>query len=138
MTTLVTAFFDINRNTKGDGRKIDEYKDWLKTTLKLNCNMYIVTEPKFEVFFKEFRTNPNTKLKIISFTDLTYYKYYNNIKDILEHQSYKTRIKDPNRVECVLPEYNIIQYSKFHCLNMAITDNVFNSDFFFIYEPEVL
>jgi hypothetical protein len=131
MTTIVTAFFDINRTTKGDGRKIDEYKNWLKVTLKLNCNMYIVTEPKFEEFFKEFRNHPNTKIKIINLSDLRYYKYYNDIKDILESYSYKTKIKDASRVECVLPEYNIIQYSKFHCLDMAITDNVFNSKYFF-------
>ena len=130
MTTIVTAFFDINREKKGDGRTIEEYKDWLKLTLKLNCNMYIVTEPKFKEFFEEFRTRSNTVLKIINLRDLKYYVYYNDIKDIIESQSYRSKIKDPNRVECVLPEYNIIQYSKFHCLEMAILDNIFNSEYF--------
>ena len=37
----------------------------------------------------------------------------------------------PNRVECVLPEYNIIQYSKFHYLKMAIEENPFGSSSFF-------
>ena len=44
--TLVTAFFDINRADRGDGRTIDEYKEWLKKTLQLNCNLFIVTEEK--------------------------------------------------------------------------------------------
>ena len=34
-------------------------------------------------------------------------------------------------VECVLPEYNIIQYSKFHCLELAIDYNIFQSEHFF-------
>jgi len=34
MTTLVTAFFDINRHTQGDGRTIDEYLQWIHKTLQ--------------------------------------------------------------------------------------------------------
>lgn len=42
--TLVTAFFDINREKNGDGRKIEEYLEWIKKTLQLNCNLFIITE----------------------------------------------------------------------------------------------
>lgn len=45
--TFVTAFFDIQRDKKGDGRSIDEYLEWIKKTLQLNANLYIVTEKKF-------------------------------------------------------------------------------------------
>jgi len=130
--TIVTAFFDINRSQKGDGRTIEEYKEWLKLTLQLNCNLFIVTEEKFKDFFIENR-NPayNTCIKIIDFKQLHYYKYYNVMKNIIESEEYKLKIKDPMRVECVLPEYNIIQYSKFHCLQMAIDENPFQSKFFF-------
>lgn len=34
--TIVTAFFDIQRDIKGDGRKIDEYLQWIQKTLQLN------------------------------------------------------------------------------------------------------
>ena len=36
-TTLVTAFFDIQRSQKGDGRTIDEYMGWIQkyTSTKL-------------------------------------------------------------------------------------------------------
>ena len=37
----------------------------------------------------------------------------------------------PNRVECVLPEYNIIQYSKFGWLEEAIRLNPFHTSYFF-------
>jgi hypothetical protein len=128
--TFVSCFFDINREHKGDGRSIQEYLEWIEQTLKLNANLYIVTEKKFESFFRE-HMHSNTLLKIIDFTDLHYYKYYKQICNIISLESFKNKIKHPNRVECVLPEYNIIQYSKFHVLDMAIKENPFKSDFFF-------
>jgi len=129
--TIVTAFFDINRAEKGDGRTIDEYKSWIKQTLLLNCNLFIVTEEKFKDFFIDNRNpNYNTHIKIINFKELNYYKYYDKMKEIIDSDEYKKCIAYPNRVECVLPEYNIIQYSKFHCLQMAIDRNPFESEFF--------
>jgi len=130
--TLVTCFFDIKRHEKGDGRTIDEYKDWIRRTLQLNCNLYIITEESFHDFFIENRPNHyNTSLKVLKLEDLYYYKYYDRIKRIIESHEYKERIAYPNRVECKLPEYNIIQYSKFHCLQMVIDENPFDSQYFF-------
>jgi hypothetical protein len=130
--TIVTAFFDINRAEKGDGRTIDEYKQWIKHTLMLNCNLFIITEEKFKDFFIENRNNSyNTHIILMKLEDLHYYRYYDNIKTIIESDQYKQKIAYPNRVECVLPEYNIIQYSKFHFLKIASTINPFNSDYFF-------
>lgn len=130
--TIVTAFFDINRQENGDGRSIEQYKEWIKQTLRLNCNLFIVTEEKFKDFFIENRRpDYNTCIKIMDFKDLHYYKYYDRMKEIIESNKYKSKIADPNRVECLIPEYNIIQYSKFHCLQMAVEINKFNSDFFF-------
>jgi hypothetical protein len=130
--TLVTAFFDINRAERGDGRTIDEYKSWIKKTLQLNCNLYIVTEAKFLDFFKNNRPKEyNTFIKIIEFKELHYYKYYDTMKNIIDTPEYKNRIAHPNRVECILPEYNIIQYSKFHCLKIGIDENPFHSEYFF-------
>jgi hypothetical protein len=132
-TTIVTAFFDIGRDKKGDGRTIDEYLGWIKKTLQLNCNLFIVTEQKFKHFFIDNRPEnyrKNTVIKIIDFKDSHYYRYYDRIKQILESPEYISKIKDPNRVECKLPEYNIIQYSKFHYLQMAINENSFQSEYF--------
>jgi len=67
----------------------------------------------------------------MDFKDLYFYKYYDRMKEIIESEEYKKRIAYPTRVECVLPEYNIIQYSKFHCLKMAIDVNPFITDNFF-------
>jgi hypothetical protein len=130
--TIVTAFFDINREGRGDGRKISEYKEWIQKTLQLNCNLYVVTEEKFKDFFVENRPKQYPmEMKIMDFKNSYYYKYYDKMKEILENDYYKNKIKDPKRVECVLPEYNIIQYSKFHYLKLAMQDNPFKSDYFF-------
>jgi len=130
--TIVTAFFDIGREQRGDGRSVDEYKEWLKRTLQLNCNLFIVTEEKFRDFFIEHRPTPyNTILKIIDFKDSYYYQHRDSMKIILDDPVYQSKIANPNRVECVLPEYNIIQYSKFHYLQMATEENPFQSTSFF-------
>jgi len=133
MTTIVSAFFDIGRDKKGDGRTIEEYLQWIKKTLQLNCNLFIVTEQKFKTFFEENRPElyrSKTVIKIIDFKDCYYYRYYDKMKEILESPHYRNRIKHPNRVECKMPEYNIIQYSKFHFLKMAIEENAFQTEYF--------
>jgi len=133
MTTIVTAFFDIGREKKGDGRRLEEYLEWIKKTLQLNCHLFIVTEPKFASFFKENRPEiyqSKTVIKIIDFKDCYYYRFYDQMKDILESPEYLEKIQHPDRVECKMPEYNIIQYSKFHFLKMAIESNPFQTEYF--------
>ena len=130
--TMVTALFDINREKKGDGRKISEYLDWFKKTLKLNCNLFIVTEKKFHQFILDNRPKKyNTHIKIDTLENAKYYKYIDKMKEILDSEEYKKRIAYPNRVECILPEYNIIQYSKFGWLEDCIELNPFDSKYFF-------
>ena len=131
-TTMVTAFFDINRETKGDGRKLDDYLNWIKKTLQLNCNLFIVTEEKFVDFMKQHRPKEyTTYIKVDTLENAQYYKYREQMIKILESEDYKKKIKHPNRVECKLPEYNIIQYSKFGWLKDAININPFQSEYFF-------
>jgi len=130
--TLVTAFFDIRRSEHGDGRTVEQYLQWIQKTLQLNCNLYVFTEKKFEAFFNENRpAGYPMRVVVINFEDLYFYRYRERMSQILESDEYKNRIQHPQRVECVLPEYNIIQYSKFDCLSRAIDENVFQSRAFF-------
>lgn len=130
--TIVTAFFDIGRETNGDGRKLADYLEWIKKTLQLNCNLFIVTEKKFVDFMKDNRPSEyNMYIKEDILENASYYKYLPQMKEILNSEYYKSRIAYPNRVECTLPEYNVIQYSKFGWLENAIKENPFDSDYFF-------
>jgi hypothetical protein len=132
MATLVTAFFDINREKKGDGRKLQDYLEWMKKTLQLNCNLYIATEKKFVPFILEHRPSDYpTFIKEQTLQDCKYYKYYHRMKQIIESDDYKSRIQHSSRVECILPEYNLIQYSKFGWLEDAIETNPFHTSSFF-------
>ena len=84
-TTMVTAFFDINRETKGDGRKLDDYLNWIKKTLQLNCNLFIVTEEKFVDFMKQHRPKEyTTYIKVDTLENAQYYKYREQMIKILE------------------------------------------------------
>ena len=87
---------------------------------------------KFYDFFIDNRPKQyNTFIKVMKLNELYYYKYYDKMKNIIESEYYKSKIAYPNRVECVLPEYNIIQYSKFHFLYLASEINPFQSTHFF-------
>ena len=127
--TIVTAFFDIHRDTKGDGRTLGEYMQWMEKTLQLNCNLFIVTEAKLVPFMKAKR--PQAYILEDTLENASYYKYLPRMREILESEAYKQRIAYPKRVECILPEYNVIQYSKFGWLEEAIRINPFQSDTFY-------
>lgn len=130
-TTIVTAFFDIDRATKGDGRTIHEYLLWIDSTLQLNAHLFVVTDSKYAPYFYSKRPSqyPMT-IHVMDFKDSHYYRYYDRMKEITVSEEYRNKIKHPDRVECVLPEYNVVQYSKFHYLNIAIEKNPYGSTHF--------
>jgi hypothetical protein len=119
-STAITALFDIGRDSKGDGRTIDQYLDWFDKTLRLNVPFIIYTEDRFKEFILQRRDMSNTSIIIQKLEDVPYYQYKNQIENILKSPSYRQLIKDPSRIECNLSLYNIIQYSKFEWLVDAI------------------
>lgn len=62
---------------------------------------------------------------------MPYYKYKSRMIDIFDMADYIIKIKDRQRIECILPEYCIIQYSKFEWLKLAAQFNTFQTDNFF-------
>lgn len=128
MTTIVTALYDINRETEGDGRAFKDYLTWLPDTLSLDTNYVIYTEEKVIPYIP---IKPNIEINVTTLEKVPLYSLTPKIKSIIDNSYYKKRMQDPNRVECKLPLYNVIQYSKFIWLNDAIQRNPFNSDYFF-------
>lgn len=129
-TTVITALYNIQRETKGDKRKWSDYLTWFEQTLKLQMPMCIFTSPDLEPFIKTYRP-PHLKTKIVTDQPIPYAYLEHTIKTILDSEQYKKLITHPTRVECILPMYNVIQYSKFKWLKQIASENPFQTDYFF-------
>ena len=129
---ITTALFDIERQTKGDGRSVGEYLTWFEKTLKLKCDMTIYTEKKFKSFVESHRNKVPNKTNIVvqELQNIPFYEHREKMLSIMKSYAYRVKIKCPNRIECFLPEYNLIQYSKFGWLKQTSEDNP-DHDFFF-------
>jgi len=129
-STVITALYDIGRDKNGDGRTIEQYLNWFAKTLQLNVPMVVYTEEKFKDFVLKNK-HKNLKLVIKPLSEIPYYKYNDKIISILNDKEYRSKIVDPNRVECNLSLYNIIQYSKFEWIAEAIQEKYFDTDYYF-------
>jgi hypothetical protein len=127
MTTVVTALYNINREIY-DGRKMDDYFNWLQETLKLNTNFVIFAEDDIIGYIPK---QDNIKIIYSKLNEIPFFKYKNTIESIISSDFFKENILDPHRIECINPLYNIIQYSKFEWLKSAIDKNIFNSNYYF-------
>ena len=136
MATVITALFDINRfrikNQAHALKTIDEYLDWFTITLQLNVPMVIYTEQNIVAFIEEHRPKAyKTKVIVQKLDEIPYYRYYNDIKNIIDNPDFHKAMQHPDRIECVLPEYSIIQYSKFEWLRRTLLENPFDTEYFF-------
>lgn len=131
-TTVITALYNIDRENKGDKRKWSDYLEWFKNTLKLPLPMVIFIPIDLKDYIEEHRPSIyRTKIIIQEKEDIPYANLEIPINNIIKSQPYKNKIIDNKRVECILPFYNIIQYSKFKWLKYAAEKNYFDSDYFF-------
>lgn len=128
--TFVTALYDINREKIGDGRKFSEYLDWLDKLLKIKVPLVIFTSDEINEFINQRRNN---KIIIINqkLEDLYYYQFKKDIEQIIQSKEYRFKIAHPNRVECINPLYNVIQYNKFDLLKKVSDENPFQTKMFF-------
>ena len=109
---IVSALFNIEREGM-DGRTWQEYLDWFEITLKLKCPMIFFVTEDLESFILERRGDLPTEVIVQTIDDIPYYHLKEQIDEIISSDQYKTKISDPNRIECQHSMYSIIQYSKF-------------------------
>jgi len=127
---VITALFDIGRDKIGDGRTIQKYLEWFEKTLQLNTTMTIYIESQFYDFVRSKRSSENTQIIVQNLEDVPFYNWKETIEGIITDPLYKSKMSDLNRVECINPLYNVIQYSKFGWIKNAIEINKFDSDYF--------
>lgn len=132
--TFVTALYNINRERDGDGRKWDEYLAWFKNTLQIRAPL-VVFIPGYLKDFVDANRNPEfmdkTLVVIQELDNIPYAYLHENIEHIIKSDAYRAKICDPGRIECNLPFYTIIQYSKFDWLRYVADMNPFQTVNFF-------
>lgn len=130
-TTVITALYNIEREQR-DGRKFSDYLDWFSKTLQLNVPMVIFAHKGIGNWVYQQRQNyKNTTIVVeTSLDSIPYSTYYEKVEKILINPEYLAKIDRPDRIECNLPWYNLIQYSKFDWLSQVAKFNPYNSDYF--------
>lgn len=129
---LVTALYDIGRGNLNTGQKrtFEDYLDWFNETLKLNCPMVVFVEEENVDFVKQKRIGlPKTIIIAQALDEIPYYCLHDKIKTTI--QNLNPLVKDAYRIECSLPMYTVIQYSKFEWLNIASQSYDHQEDVFF-------
>jgi hypothetical protein len=131
-TTIVTALYNISREERGDGRTWKEYLEWFQETLQIPLPMVIFIPRNLLSFVESHRPSQLQTHVILQELQEIPYAYCETImNEILQHPGYRQTVAMPNRVECKLAFYNIIQYSKFQWIKQAIQIDPFQSDYFF-------
>ena len=125
--TIVSALFNIERD-RMDGRDWEEYLKWFDVTLQLKCPMVLFVTEDVKEMVESRRKNVPTEIIVQSVDDIPYYHLKDEIQEILDSGDYKSKMADPNRIECKHAMYSIIQYSKFPWVKKAIELNPHGSD----------
>ena len=128
--TLVTALYDIDRGTKGDGRSFDEYLDWFAKTLKTKSPMVVFVDESLKEFVEKNRKGLPTKVITQSLEEIPYYELNNDIQKVLDDEDFKGKVSCPSRVECKMSLYNVVIFSKFPWVKRVIEENPFDTEYF--------
>jgi hypothetical protein len=128
--TVISALYNINRHNI-DGRTIQDYLEWFKKTCSsISLPMIIYLDKKINArnILLENRSGVTYFIET-ELSEVPMYKYYDEIKDVLCGE-FKNKMKHSKDITNLIPEYCIIQYSKFGWLEKAIQKNIFNSEIY--------
>ena len=101
---------------------MSSYLTWFEKTLELKCDFSIYTQDKYKNFTESSRYNSNNKTYIETdeISNCSFYRNLGIISKTISSQNYKSSMKDCRRIECYLPEYLVLIYSKFEWLLKSI------------------
>lgn len=126
-TTCVSALYDIGREAV-DGRSIQDYTKWTEDTLKSLRDPVVFYLDK-QLNLKDHFLNIRSGVGPIQFIETTLqeipmWKYYDRVQSIIYNPP---PLKHPKDITNLIPEYILIQYSKFGWLDQAIQTNPFKT-----------
>lgn len=131
--TLVTALYDIGRDSLADGfsRKFDHYLNKFKELLNNEFPMIIFCDASLDSFIWEHRSRDNTKIVHKSLEEIKGYPHYPDVQKIRNKSSWKSQASWLNdSPQSQLEFYNPIVMSKQFWLNDASIFNTFNTKYF--------
>lgn len=132
-TTCVTAMYDIGRE-RIDGRSISQYKEWITKTVQTICDpvvLYLDKTLGWKNYILDCRRSVGPIFIIeTALEDIPMWNYREKVLDILNNKSFKQSQKYKNDITNLMPEYCLIQYSKFGWLEKTLNMNHFNSNQF--------
>lgn len=128
--TAVTALFNVERETKGDGRRWDDYLAWFNRTLELNVPMIVFIETSEVERVNWKRHDRPTEIVVTPRNEIPRIDKLLRITQVLESPAWKLRMRYPRSVENILPAYNAVIWSKFTWMRRAADGNPFGSDVF--------
>jgi hypothetical protein len=105
----VTALFDIGRD-RVDGRTLKDYLSWLATTLSIIPNLIVFHDGSADSIATQ-------RFLKVEKEDLKYFKLQSQVSNILK--KYATISQD---ISLQLPEYSLVQFSKFELMRKAIDE----------------
>lgn len=129
--TIVTGFFDINREKWNDcyTRTNNEYFRNFERVCQLDDSMVVYISEKYIPLVSRYRKKyiHKTRIIVMNFEDLPYYNLKDQFQSIMSCPSFKNKLKEPNCPEVTKPEYDIIMFSKTHLVKQSILNNYFNT-----------
>ena len=129
--TFVTCLHDIGRS-KYD-RPFRHYLKWITKTLEIRAPMVAYVDKMLEKRVTNFRAKRSLPTIVygIQQSEIPYFHLEKRISEIQRSERYKNQMAQIDRIECQLPLYTVVQYSKFQYLASVAAHDPFNTTFFF-------
>ncbi len=115
----VTGLYNIGREAY-DGRKWEDYLKWFEKILSLKTPLVVYGDPSLQDWVMERRANTQTWFVGQRLQDIPYYSYKEKVSSIIRSAEFRGRVCQPHRLECNLPEYTLVIYSKLHWMIDAV------------------
>ncbi|GFR60955.1 protein htrl [Elysia marginata] len=133
--TVVTALLDIGRGDwDNQQRKYSTYLLYMQRMLRLDVNMVVFVEPKGRPFIDWMRRGREARTRVVEIgvKDLPYYSYRDKFADIMASEQYRqnNELYSTSKAEAIIPEYDILQLSKFYFMDRAVRENPFNTSYY--------
>lgn len=116
----VTALYDIGREAY-DGRKWKDYLSWFEKILLLKTPFVVYGDSTLRNWVMERREGKPTLFIEQALHDIPCYHYKEAVSSIINSDYFRKNVNQVHRLECNLPEYTLVIYSKLYWMMDAVS-----------------